>query len=323
MVYLIYGNQTPSIKKQMMKIVSSILPEKDEMNFVRYDGSNSLIQEAVDESNYLPLGYDHKVIAVENCYFLEKPKPKNKIESEQDYNSLIDFINHPSEECDLILTVSTSSLDEKNEIYKLIREKGKTVEIMDPKEEEWPLIVKKYVETSLGVKIYPDAVQELASRTIGDMALLITSAQKLALYTDEIKYEDVILMVARPLEDNTFAMFNYLIKDQNDRALALYRDLRVNNVEPVNLISMLAGQFRLLSQVQFLAKKCYSNDEIAKELAIKPVRVQILKKNIASISEAAINRTLEDLFNLDLQIKSGLVDRFYSFELFLINFKRN
>lgn len=323
MIYFIYGNQTPSIKKQVSKIVNSVIPEHDDMNFVRFDGANVLIQEAIDETNYLPLGYDHKVVCVENCYFLEKPKQKNKIDSEQDYKALIDFINHPSDECDLILTVSTSSIDEKNEIYKLIREKGKTLEIMDPKEEEWPVIVKKYIEGSLGVKIRQDAVHELAERTTGDMALLITSAQKLALYTDEITYDDVVLMVARPLEANAFAMFDYLIKDENDKAIQLFRDLRVNVVEPVSIISMLANQFRLLNQIQYLSKKGYKEDEIAKELGIKPGRVFVLKKRMSSISEKAIHRTLDDLFNLDLQIKSGLVDRFYSFELFLINFKRN
>lgn len=323
MIYLIYGNQGPSIKKQVNKIVTSVIPEHDDMNFVRFDGANVLIQEAIDETNYLPLGYDHKVVCVENCYFLEKPKQKNKLDSEQDYKCLIDFINHPSEECDLILTVSTSSIDEKSEIYKLIREKGKTLEIMDPKEEEWPVIVKRYVEGSLGVKIHQDAVHELAERTSGDMALLITSAQKLALYTDDITYDDVVLMVARPLDANAFAMFDYLIKDENDKAIQLFRDLRVNVVEPVTLIAMLANQFRLLNQVQYLSKKGYREDEIAKELGIKSGRVFVLKKRMSAISEKAIHRTLDNLFDLDLQIKSGLVDRFYSFELFLINFKRS
>mgnify|MGYP003297775182 CR=1 FL=1 len=115
MIYLIYGNQTPSIKKQVNKIVTNVIPEHDDMNFVRFDGANALIQEAVDETNYLPLGYDHKVVCVENCYFLEKPRQKNKLDSDQDFKCLIDFINHPSDECDLILTVSTSSIDEKKE----------------------------------------------------------------------------------------------------------------------------------------------------------------------------------------------------------------
>lgn len=323
MIYLIFGNQTPAIRKNMSKIVSSVLPECDDMNYVRYDATSVLIQEAIEDTNYLPLGYDHKVVAVENCYFLEGERKKNKLESDQNYQVLIDFINHPSDECDLILTVHNSKLDEKNEIFKLIREKGKILEIKDPKAEEWPVMVKKYV-TSLGVNIRSDAVSELAARTSGDMALLMSSAQKLALYTNDIQYEDVALMVTRPLEENTFAIFNYLLKDENDKAISLFRDLRVLNIEPVYLIGQLANSFRLLNQVQYLSKQGLSNEDIAKELGVKSViRIQILRKSIASISEKAIHRTLDDLFNLDLQIKSGLVDRFYSFELFLINFKRS
>ena len=42
----------------------------DEINFVRYDGNNTLVQEVVDDANSVPLGYDHKVISLDNCYFL-------------------------------------------------------------------------------------------------------------------------------------------------------------------------------------------------------------------------------------------------------------
>ena len=129
-------------------------------------------------------------------------------------------------------------------------------------------------------------------------------------------------MVVRPLEDNTFLIFNYLITGKNADAVKLFRDLRVSNVEPVTLISMLGNQFRLLDQVYYLFKNGRTDEEIAKELNIKPIRAQILRKNTGLVSEKAIHRTLKDLFDLDLQIKSGLVDRFYAFELFLINFKR-
>ena len=39
------------------------------------------------------------------------------------------------------------------------------------------------------------------------------------------------------------------------------------------------------------------------------------------ISDKAIKKTLDDLYQLDLDIKSGLVDRNYGFELFLLKFK--
>jgi DNA polymerase III delta subunit len=72
----------------------------------------------------------------------------------------------------------------------------------------------------------------------------------------------------------------------------------------------------------YLSKKRMSKEDIANELKIKPGRVYILSRSIPLISEATIRKTLDDLYQLDLDIKSGLVDRYYSFELFLINFKR-
>lgn len=322
MIYLIYGNQTPSIKSRVKKIIKENLPENDEMNLIKFDASNVLIQEIVDEANYVPLGYDHKIVVADNCYFLLKSKPKNKIEADQNYAELMNFLLHPSDDCDLVMTVPSLAVSKTNDIYKKIEEVGKIVEIPDLDQNGWKDGVKRYCLENAHLKIDNDALIELADRTAGDVALLQTSVAKLSLYTEHVTYEDVVLMVARPLEDNTFLIFNYLISGHNTDAIKLFRDLRVSNVEPVTLISMLGNQFRLLDQVFYLYKNGRSDEEIAKELNIKPGRVYILKKNISMVSEKAIHKTLNDLFELDLQIKSGLVDRFYAFELFLINFKR-
>ena len=178
--------------------------------------------------------------------------------------------------------------------------------------EKWPNVV-----------IDSDAIYELARRTEGDYASLLNNGSKLALYTNNIHYDDVALLVTRPLEENSFLLFNYLIDNKNIEAVTLFRDLKVTGVEPVTLISMISNQFRLLNRVSYLAKQGMNQDEIAKELNINPIRAKILRKNTFVISQKRINQTLEDLYQLDLNIKSGLVDRFYSFELFLINFKRN
>lgn len=323
MVYFIYGNQTPTIIKRLSAIVKEKLPEKDEMNYVRYDGSNTLIQEIIDDANSLPLGYDHKIVVVDSCYFLVKPKTRNKIEADQDYGALKDFINHPSDECDLVLLASSLSVDKSDEIYKLIQEKGKILEIVDPDAEQWKEYVRRYVREAKGLVIDNDALYELEERTSGDVALLQNSVAKLSLYTDHITYDDIVLMVTRPLDDNAFALFNDLLQGKNGQAIALFRDLQTANVEPVTLIGMLANQFRLLNEISFLSRNGYGKDDIAKELAIKPIRAQILLRNIYLISPDTINETLDALFNLDLQIKSGLVDRYYAFELFLVNFKRS
>ena len=327
MVYFIYGNQSPTIKSQIKKITKTFLDgmEIDDFNFVKIDGHNVLVQDAVDECRYVSLGYDKKVVSLENCYFLLKPKPRNKIDADQDFSVLKDYIeeDNNSEETTLILSVNSLSIDEKSEIFSLLKEKAKIVQIADPDEKSFQEYVVSYTQ-KYNIVIDRDALKELAARTDGDVALFKNSIEKLTLYTDHIRYNDVVKMVTRKLEDNAFLIQNLLIEGRNVEAVALFRDLRVSNVEPVTLIGQLANQFRLLNQVRYLLKaKRLSQEEVAKELKIKPGRVYVISKSLSLISEKAVNRTLEDLFKLDLEIKSGRVDRFYAFEMFLIKFKRN
>lgn len=321
MIYLIYGNQAPTIKKRLNAILKERLPDKDEMNFVRYDGSLTLIQECISDANSLPLGYQHKVVVIDSCYFLLKPKPRNKIENNQKYDVLIKFIENPSEECDLVLIVPSSSIDKTSDIFRLLQQKGKTFEIIDPTADQWNSYVTQYCRESKKMKINNDALYELSQRTSGDISLFQNSVAILNLYADHITYDDVVKMVTRPLEDNAFLLFNYLVQKKISEALGLYRDLQVAMVEPVTLIGMLANQFRLLNQISFLFNKGLESNAIATELHLNPIRVQIMLRSVRSVTSKVICRTLNDLFNLDLQIKSGQVDRYYGFELFLINFQ--
>ena len=328
MNYLIFGTQDSEVKRMANKVAKESLPEQDEMNFLRTDAGEMLVQEIVDEANLVPLGYDHKVIIVENCYFLQKPKPSGiSIDKDQDYKEFIKYLKSPNPDCDIIMTVSSGSLDVKGEIYKIIEEAGRIKEIKEPTVKEWGMYVKSYIakiiEKNPQFRMDSDAVQELADRTAGDIPLLRNSVTKLFLYTEHVRYEDVLLMVARPLEDRSFQIFNFLLSKENNKAIGVYRDLLTAKVEPVILISMLGNSFRLLNQIIYLSKKGYNSEGIAKELNINPNRASILKKYTYTISEKTIHRALDQLFNLDLQIKSDLVDRFFAFELFLINFKRD
>lgn len=327
MIYFIYGNQSPTINSQIKKITTSFLGENepiDEFNFVKIDGFNVTVQEAVDECKYVSLGYDKKVVSIENCYFFCKPKPRNKIESDQLYDVLEKYVEEDNDEsCVLIMSVVSSEVDLKNPILNLLKEKGKIIQIVDPDEKNFIEYIKAYCSKN-NVVIDRDALNELASRCDSDVALLKNSIEKLSLYTDHIRYADVIKMVTRKLEDNAFLLTNMLIEGRNVEAVNLFKDLKVNNVEPITLVSQLASQFRLLNQIRFLSRKQKLNqEEIAKELKIKPGRVYIMSKSLSLISEKAIINTLEELYVLDYEIKSGQVDRYYAFELFLLKFKRN
>lgn len=324
MVYLIYGNQSPTIKSQINKISKAFLEGIgiDELSFVKLDGNNVLVQDAVDECRYVSLGYDKKVVSLENCYFLLKPKPRNKIDSDQDYDKLIKYLENEGDECTFILSVPSMNIDEKSQVVEIIRRKGKEIKVADPDERSFIEYIRSYCR-KYEIQIDDMAIQELAARTDGDVALFKNSITKLSLYTDHIRYNDVVKMVARKIEDEAYLLSNYLVNGQNVEAIGLWRDLKAGKAEPVTLISQLANQFRLINQIRYLLKvKRLSQDETGKELKINSKRVYAISRNLGLVSEKAVIRAIDNLYQLDYEIKSGQVDRFYAFELFLIEFKR-
>ena len=181
--------------------------------------------------------------------------------------------------------------------------------------------IKKLYSKNRNVEITSDAINELSNRVDGDLTRFMNEADKLCLYKNSITLADVTLMVAKPLEDDAFQMSNALFRGENGVAISIYRDLKLLGQKFVDaLIPMLASQFRFISEVCFLDSKGLEKDEIASELGVSPVRVKIALKNSRSISRRQIANALDKLYNLDLQIKSGQIDRSYGLELFLINF---
>ena len=329
MICIVVGKQNIQINSQIKNAVKKAIGEIDDMNFAKYDATDISFKDVIDEANYLPLGYDKKAVVIENCFFLlkEKGRVKKNSELEAGLKLLLAYIEEPNESTDLFLTANTaeSPIDKNNPIYQAILKKGQVIEMDEPNEKNWPEVVAHTFKARFSeTKIDKDALYELAKRTAGDYALLFNSAMKLSLYTDHITYDDVLLMVAKPLEEETYNLFNFLIDNRNMDAVKLYRDLKSQNLEPVTLISNLANQFRLLNRVSYLAKKGMNQDEIAKELNLNPIRAKILRGKSFMVSQKKIAETLESLYELDLNIKSGLIsDRFFAFELFLINFRRN
>jgi len=49
----------------------------------------------------------------------------------------------------------------------------------------------------------------------------------------------------------------------------------------------------------------------------------VISRQVYGIDDKKIRNTLDELYNLDFQIKSGQVDRHYALELFLIKFNQD
>ena len=314
MNYILYGELYPMIRKHLNKIWKERLGEIDDFNVTKIDFEESSLDEIEYESSSLPLGYEKKAVVVDNAHFLTKDV------EQKDESKVLEILKKSQDDIDLIFIHRDSNVDKKGKIFNYIKENGQILEFLNIEKDEWPIYIKKYFKNK-NVEITSEAINELANRVDGDLTRFINEAEKLCLYKNSITLTDVALMVSKPLEDDAFQMSNALFRGDNGVAISIYRDLKLLGQKFVDaLIPMLASQFRFISEVCFLDSKGLEKEEIASELSVSPVRVKIALKNSKNISRKQIANVLDKLYNLDLQIKSGQIDRSYGLELFLINF---
>lgn len=319
MLYLLFGPQGMILEKQCKKIIKDNLEVIDDFHVIKFMADEVTIQDIVFEADQTSLTGERKAIIVYHPYFLSTSKTKEKIESLQDYKVLMEYLESPNTFTDLIFVLEADKLNERSEIVKLLKVKAKVIEAKEITKEEWPRFIQQYFQ-KLNVSIDPDATSELALRVEGDAMRFVNEAKKLALYTDHITYDDIQTMIARPLEENAFLIYDCLLKKDKSKAISIYRDLLVEGSEPVQLVGMLANQFRLLSEVSYLSTQYSSNNEIARILGVHEYRVKLSRDHLRRLTYKKILKKIDELYQLDLDIKSGVVDRFFAFEMFLIRF---
>lgn len=319
MLYLLFGPQGMILEKQCKKIIKDNIEVLDDFHVMKFMADEVTIQDIVFEADQTSLTGERKAIVVYHPYFLSTAKTKEKIESLQDYQSLLSYLEAPNTMTDLIFVLEADKLNERSEIVRLLKVKAKVIEAKEITKDEWPRFIKQYFD-KMNIMIDNDAVNELAIRVEGDAMRFVNEAKKLALYTNHITYDDIQTMVARPLEENAFLIYDCLLKKDKSKAISIYRDLLVEGFEPVTLIGMLANQFRLLSEVSYLNGLYSSNNEIARLLGVHEYRVKLSRDHLRRISYQKILKKLNELYTLDLIIKSGTVDRFFALEMFLIRF---
>ena len=124
-----------------------------------------------------------------------------------------------------------------------------------------------------------------------------------------------------PLNENSLELLNYLVEKKKELALKTYKDLIIKNNDPVYLISMLSSQLRFLNLVYYLNKiEKKTKDEIASILKVSPGRIYFTLKNLKNLNQNILDKSFEQLYKLDKDIKIGNIDKYVGFELFILNF---
>lgn len=318
MIYILFGNSEYTIKKRIDKIVKTELGNSSEI--VKLTMNEKTIGNLIDEYDQFSLSGEQKVIVAYDSYFLETSKPKHKLFDSKELKELVKSIESGDNVNSIIFVSFGEKIDSKNGIVKYAKQNGKIMEFKEPSKGDWNQYVHSYF-AKRNVTISEEAIVELIKRTNYDLYSFNNEATKLLMYkANGIDIDDINELIPNALEDDVFSVLNNLISGNKKEAIKIYRDLRVQGVEPVTLINLISSSLIYLSNVKNLSMLNYKADEIAVKTGSSNGRVFMAFKNLKLISEEKLDNLIATLHKLDYQIKHNLVDRFVAFDIFLANF---
>lgn len=306
---MIIGNSRELNEEKINEIVANGL------NIIRMDLDENSIEDVIEEAGYLSLFSEQKYIVVKNANIFSSKKS-----NEKEINKLLAYFENPNPETTIVF-VTEKKLDERKKVTKILKNKFKIHRIDELKDKE--LYLKVLAEFEMDkYKISSFAVNYIIKSCLEKYDLIYQEINKLKLYKIDDKIitdDDVIEATSISYENNIFDFTNSVIKKDIKKAFLILENLKLMKQEPIVLLVVLANQYRLMYQSKALSRQGKSQGEIAKILKVNPNAIWHSLQNGYNYSFEELLTKIENLADLDYKIKSGEVDRFLGFDVFLLN----
>lgn len=318
-VYLLTGVEH-HIFDETIERLKKALAISEEDAVIRFDLTESPIEQVIEEADTLPFLEDHKLVIATNAVFLTG-KEKKRHDVEHDIIQFDQWLDSPSPTATVVIIAPFESLDGRKKITKKIRQVATVIEA-NKLEGRDLLTWVQHTATGYGIHMPIEMAQVLVDRAGDNLLMLSTEIGKIATYlnhTGEVTREVVELLVLRTPEMDVFALTDQYIKGNVAGTVQIYHDLLQNGEEPIMLTSLIATQIRLMIHVQTLRRKGYQQQQIAKILSVHPYRVKLMLENRQLPSEQRLQDILHKLATIDFQLKSTSGNRARLLELFFMN----
>ena len=317
-IYVLYGTESFLINETKQLLIQQVLDgELSDFNLSTYDLEETPIEVAIEDAETFPFMGERRLILLNNPSFLTSDKTKSKVE--HNLKKLEDYIKEPAPYSIVVFSGSYEKLDERKKITKELKRKGTVVEAKKLNEQELKGWIRDRAANH-GIQIDEDAVELLLTLAGTNLFMLTTEIDKLALYAgteNPIDTSMVESLVSRSLEQNIFALVDKIVNRRIDQAFRIYYDLLKQNEEPIKILSIISGQFRLIYQVKELARKGYGQQQIAGFLKVHPFRVKLAAGQANLFNDKELAKIIDMLANADYQAKTGGMNKELLVEMIL------
>ena len=307
--YLLYGTDTSIIGREIDIIKEKLSISDNDVIYYNIEDIQNVVDEALTISMFSP----NKLIVIDSTIYLSQKKDIENI------NLLENYFNNYNSNSYLVFVSNSDTIDSRKKLVKFINSNGTTKKVEANNE-----YLSGYVNDYLKKKNYKMSSMDInifINRVGNNIDNIKNELDKLMLYKIDdkvINNSDIMLLTEENTDNSVYDLVSALLKNNNSKAIKLYKDFVMNGIDLNQIIAIIASQIRLLFQVKRLYNSGKSNDEIAKILEFKSVyRVKYLLSDSYYYSEDTLIKYLSKLSNIDRDIKINNIDGNILLELFI------
>lgn len=321
-LYLVQGTEQFLIEQVKQTLFDIVLKEEEsaDFNFGQFDMKETSVGLAIQEAESFPFFGNRKLVFIQNPYFLTGERVSNAPEHE--LKELEEYMENPSDFSIFVIFAPYDKLDKRKKITKLITKHATLLDVQPMQERDIIQFVKATCQEK-GYTFKDQAFDLLLDLTNCNLTRMMQELEKLMLFHQESKTivkSSVEKLVSKSLEQNVFELNELVLKKDVRKAIELYQDLLTQKEDPIKIIALMIGQFRLLLQVKILREKGYQQGDISGILKVHPYRVKLAMQKERQFDQALLSQAHHYLIDADYQIKTGKVKPEMQVELFVLKF---
>lgn len=317
-VYLLYGEEEYLLHETKQLLIQHVISEEEmDFNFSLHDlADDANLEAAIEDAESFPFMGEKRLVFIEGAMFFTAEKKKD---IKQSTEVLEAYLASPAPYTVLVIHVPSEKLDERKKITKLTKKNAAVIEAKKLTVND----IKGWIKSKVAdhrLQIEDEAVEKLTVLAGTNLFMLAGEIEKLALYaggSDVIRHEDVVLLTPKSVENNVFDLIEFTLNGRTGHAIELYHDLIRQKEEPLKLLALLSGQFRLIYQVKNMSGKGFSQQQIASRLKVHPFRVKLAGQHAAKLSADHLKTIMLELAECDLSLKSSSGRKDMIIEMFL------
>jgi len=314
LLYILIGDDDFSLTRSLEEIKRGIGDQSLlAANTTTLDGQQVTLDQLRSVSETVPFLAEKRLVVIQGLLgrFEPQGRPRRRKriappnEKETEYKSIAAYLGNIPDSTVIVLV--DGRIKSNNPLFKQLSARAEVRSFPVLKEDGLRQWIRREVAEQ-GAAISPQAVDLLARLVGGNLWIMTSEINKLALFTSgrRIEVEDIKALVSSAQEANVFAMVDAILDFKAGVAEQLLEQLLQRGASPAYLLVMLSRQIRMIVQAKELRRKGKPEVEIQNKLGLtsefawRKTLEQAQRYPLARLREV-YNKLLET----DLAIKTG------------------